>query len=59
MYYLLSTLTSHAEYLLRWADGKCYDYSMAFIKRIYKQMGVVALVIGVRIDSNSNLKLSV
>ena len=59
MYFILSTLASHAQYFLRWADGKFYDYSMAFIKAMYKQIGVMALVISVKIDSDGDLKLSV
>ena len=59
VYFILSTLASHAQYFLRWADGKFYDYSMAIIKAMYKQMGVMALVMSVRIDSDGDLKLSV
>lgn len=43
----------------RWADEKFHDYAVSFTREAYKKMGVMTLVMGVRVQANGSLAMSV
>ena len=44
--------------VIRWADDKFHDHAHNFCRNMYKKMGVMALVIGVRVNSEGKIVIA-